>query len=91
LKATPKHFLNSIENRLDYLLILSKITLTLKESNFFISSKLVYINGVSCSQRMSIANVGDVVQLGLSDKFYRFYKLNLHFKTRIFKKISYSL
>lgn len=91
LNATPREFLSIFENTLQNILIFSKLALSLKEAKFIVESNLVYINGVCCSNYSALANVGDVIQLVLSDRLFRFYRTNFHKKTKFFKRISYSL
>jgi len=91
VKADPDTFLNSLESTLQYVLIFSKLAFTFKESKFLINSGLVFINGEACLYELALVHPGDVIQLGLSDKFFKFYRMNVHLRTRVFKKISYTL
>jgi ribosomal protein S4E len=76
---------------LSFILVLTKFVLTEKEAHFLINSGLVFINGVCVKNIQSFVNQGDVVQLGLADKFFKFYRVNFHTKSRLFKRISYRL
>lgn len=91
LKCSKKKFINFFENSLANLLICVKFVFTLKDSLFLIKNGLIFRNGVLIKNGNFLVNVGDVVQVMISDMFYNFYKWNFHFKIKKFRSISYHI
>jgi hypothetical protein len=69
----------------------SRLVPSLKEAFFLSTSGLIFINGYQVKKFDTHINYGDVVQIAMSDVFYKFYRWNIHLKQKFFKRIGYHL
>jgi len=55
-------------------MLMTRLVPSFKEALFVAESKLIFINGVCQSKHRTSVRQGDIVQLGISDIFYKFYR-----------------
>lgn len=91
LKGGPFKFLQLFDNSVMNLMLQLRLVPSLKEAFFLSTSGLIFVNGYQSLKFDSHINYGDVVQIAISDVFYKFYRWNIHFKNKFFKKIGYHL
>jgi hypothetical protein len=91
LKKGPFSFLKFWDNSILNFVLQARFVPSLKEAMFFATSGLIFINGRQVNKFDTHINYGDVVQLAISDILYRFYRWNIHFKQKFFKKVGYHL
>lgn len=82
-------FSSFFEFSLFSLLIKSKICNSFSESLFFINNGLVFVNGKKSYNPFFQINVGDVIQISLSDKIFNFFKINFNKKVKILNTLKY--
>lgn len=91
IKSTPFRFLNFWDNSVLNTMLQLRLVPSFKEAQFLSTSGLIFINGVQVYLENTGVNYGDVVQIAISDFFYKFYRWNIHSKQKFFKKIGYHL
>jgi hypothetical protein len=91
LKSSPLDFIKFWDDSLLNLMLLARLVPSFKEAMFLSQSGLIFINGIEQKFHRTAIRLGDVIQLGISDLFYKFYRWNIHFKQRLFKRVGYHL
>lgn len=91
LKTDPLTFLKFWDDSILNLMLMTRLVPSLKEAFFLATSGLVFINGFQVNKFDAHINYGDVIQFGLFDSFFKFYRWNIHFKQRFFKRAGYHL
>lgn len=83
LKSDYFSFIKFFEFSLMNVLLRSRLFFTNDECIFVIKNGLVRVNGVKVVDVFHRLMVGDVVQIPISNKYYTFYKYNLHCKSSL--------
>ena len=91
IKSSPHNFIRFWDDSLLNLSLITRLVPSFKEAAFLAESGLIFINGIQQWKHNSVVRLGDVVQIGISDIFYKFYRWNIHFKQRLFKRVGYHL
>lgn len=91
LKNSPLNFIKLWDDSILNLMLISRIVPSFKEALFVAESELIFINGICQTNYNTSIRFGDVIQIGISDIFYKFYRWNIHFKQRLFKRVGYHL
>jgi len=55
-------------------MLLARLVPSFKEAMFLSQSGLIFINGIEQKFHRTAIRLGDVIQLGISDLFYKFYR-----------------
>lgn len=91
LKSEGFSFLKYWDDSVLNLTIFLRLAPSIKEALFLSTSGLIFINGYQVSKFDTHVNYGDVVQIAMSDAFYKFYRWNIHLKQKFFKRVGYHL
>jgi hypothetical protein len=91
LKVRFFNFLMDFELSIYNLLIRSKLAFSFNESLFFLKNGFILINGITTYNQYKVLNLGDVVSLNVSKKFYKFYLSNFNNKLKMTFSLGYRL